>query len=872
MSAWGKKPSAAIRQGPPPAMNRQASTGSAASMNSMNSMSSGMLGSNRRINPNGSSGVSNNGSRRPSHGNDSGRGGGGGWPSRSNSSGNNAGSSDNGSGRGGGGGWPSRSNSGGNNAGSSRNNAGSSGNNAGRGGNNTGNGGGGNHRNSRKTNRPKHDVLQLNLKLLQPGDGKTLSQTSVMRRTAEHLLSLRLDYLDPLEEDWDPPAHCAWSNEEERREEISKIAQASRQGGDVSQNNKRRSTVKETAPPIEDCKPLEVNSETRWKSKVFEKNTEEEKEVELSDDDILKKALLILNKLSLTKFEKLSNAFVATGIDRNKNTMEGAVNIVVDKAQSEPHFSSMYAQLCFKLSKKATVLGDVNRKIFRKLLLTRCQREFEEDQTAKIDAATKGLTDDEEIAYHTGLVKRAYLGHMRFIGELYKGDMIKLQIMLWCIKNLLEKYEEERVECFTKLMTTVGYPLEQQSTILAHTGKSEPQNQLNACWEQVKSMISGKEASNRIKFLLLDLVEMKEKGWVKRRKEETAKTLDQIHREVEMEERKAHEKSRGGHSTSGRNDRNDRSLRRSTSTSNHVYSKPPEPLVDADGFTIVMPTSRSSSNLMRASSDATGTTNTNKMRRAQSMTVMGGGMMTNNSRLQSNTNNTGNVITSNPTQRNPVRSKSMAIMDPVAAATAKETNLPQNPVDRKEVQSKVNNLLKEFLAVGDTNDSMLSLKELVDLAVEENTRNDIKKLLVESCILFVLERKKDDVEKAIKLLLAATTKESNLLNPPDFIAGLAVPLEFLSDIEIDAPKAGEYLAIILSKLCEAKLVELEPLLKGAPDYFLSDGKPAHLAIRVFLMTEEKITDSQFSLVEKFMTDRDKEDFASPKAILESLQK
>ena len=39
--------------------------------------------------------------------------------------------------------------------------------------------------------------------------------------------------------------------------------------------------------------------------------------------------------------------------------------------------------------------------------------------------------------------------------------------------------------------------------------------------------------------MLLDLKEMKQKGWVSRRKVEKAKTLDEIHRDVAREEARA---------------------------------------------------------------------------------------------------------------------------------------------------------------------------------------------------------------------------------------------------------------------------------------------------------------------------------------------
>mmetsp|Transcript_20138 Transcript_20138/g.36534 ORF Transcript_20138/g.36534 Transcript_20138/m.36534 type:complete len:88 (-) Transcript_20138:1275-1538(-) len=40
------------------------------------------------------------------------------------------------------------------------------------------------------------------------------------------------------------------------------------------------------------------------------------------------------------------------------------------------------------------------------------------------------LADIDEISYHATLVKKSYLGHMLFIGELYKGDLISIKIML----------------------------------------------------------------------------------------------------------------------------------------------------------------------------------------------------------------------------------------------------------------------------------------------------------------------------------------------------------------------------------------------------------------------------------------------------------
>lgn len=64
-------------------------------------------------------------------------------------------------------------------------------------------------------------------------------------------------------------------------------------------------------------------------------------------------------------------------------------------------------------------------------------------------------------------------------------------------------------------------------------------NQLGKCWKTVENLAKkGKKGakikvSNRIKYMLQDLMEMRKNGWKTRRKEETAKTIQEIHKEVE---------------------------------------------------------------------------------------------------------------------------------------------------------------------------------------------------------------------------------------------------------------------------------------------------------------------------------------------------
>ncbi len=332
---------------------------------------------------------------------------------------------------------------------------------------------------------------------------------------------------------WDAPTRVS---------EIDAMTKAPRISGDASHDGKRKKKKEvETAPPLEECKPLEVNDETRWKAKVFNKDGEEI--VDDSTEVILKKALLILNKLSLTKFEKLSDDFIATGIGKSEECLNGAIGLIINKAQDEQHFSAMYAGLCLKLARTTFDFEEGHSKKgkrFKKMLLEQCQKEFEQDTDTKIQTATKDIEDEEEREYHAALVKKHYLGHMRFIGELYKGDLISIKIMLWCLSSLLDgdvastsgksdeekkgdkddgdsDVDEEKVECFAKLMTTIGSSLEQQSEAMKSVGKSNAADSLADCWRTVEIMAGkrdekGPHVSNRMKFMLQDLLDMKVNG------------------------------------------------------------------------------------------------------------------------------------------------------------------------------------------------------------------------------------------------------------------------------------------------------------------------------------------------------------------------
>jgi hypothetical protein len=368
------------------------------------------------------------------------------------------------------------------------------------------------------------------------GVGATPSQRAVRRITAKEFIMVRTQYLQPPDDPtrFQPHPECHWTDAK-REEEIQALCGKVMELGDVSKNKpNNKKAPHDTAPPIEECKPLEVNEETRWKSKVIatggavttssgngeggaagatSTTTATSAGTTDTTEEIVGKALLILNKISWTTLERLTGQFVEqTGLVENEAVRQQVIEMLVRKAQTEPHFGPMYAELCAIISRQF--------KPFKKELLLQCQQEFEIDTAHKIANATVGITDPDEIEYHALIIRKAYVGHIKFLGELYLRDVVKLSIMMYCLDELLKgqdghgdpggnengagtsEVDEENLECFAHLMTTMGEKLDSHAK----------QNKKPFDWGRVGKLRNSPQISSRIKFLLQDLMELKDRG------------------------------------------------------------------------------------------------------------------------------------------------------------------------------------------------------------------------------------------------------------------------------------------------------------------------------------------------------------------------
>ncbi|PIA14693.1 ARM repeat-containing protein, partial [Coemansia reversa NRRL 1564] len=282
-------------------------------------------------------------------------------------------------------------------------------------------------------------------------------------------------------------------------------------------------------------KPLE-KSENRYIAKalrVGSDTVEDEMQEEVYD----RRIRVLLNKITPDNFDEVSDELLAWGGKSAKETdgriLRHLITLVFQKATDEPVWAKMYAQLCHKMiCHTSPDVEDRNLRtkeggylsggfLVRKYLLTKCQEDFEHGWKVEIPM------DIESSEYYEAIkIKRRGLGLVKFIGELFLFDVLTLRIMHECVKRLLsnvETPEEEETESLAKLLTTVGSKLDVPNA----------RSYMDVYFVRIQTMSTNKHLTSRIRFMLRDLIELRQKNWVTRIEEAGPKTIAEIHEDAE---------------------------------------------------------------------------------------------------------------------------------------------------------------------------------------------------------------------------------------------------------------------------------------------------------------------------------------------------
>lgn len=215
---------------------------------------------------------------------------------------------------------------------------------------------------------------------------------------------------------------------------------------------------------------------------------------------------------------------------------------------------------------------------FKSSLLNKCEEEFnkqdiyvdwkaekkayEESKSTLTEAAR--AEKEEELEFRRMRIKKQMLGNVKFIGQLFKKKLLKEKVMRYCIGRLLkltqlskEEYkgknpeyrdsgetdlDEEDHEAVCNLFATIGSTIDTLSA----------QRFMDVCFTKIEELSTSKEVPARCRFLYKDLLDLRENRWEPRRKVEKAKTLEEIRKDVEQEERINAQQSQQAQRSSGK--------------------------------------------------------------------------------------------------------------------------------------------------------------------------------------------------------------------------------------------------------------------------------------------------------------------------------
>ncbi|XP_023075512.1 eukaryotic translation initiation factor 4 gamma 3 isoform X8 [Piliocolobus tephrosceles] len=285
-------------------------------------------------------------------------------------------------------------------------------------------------------------------------------------------------------------------------------------------------------------------AENAWKPSQKRDSQADDPE-NIKTQELFRKVRSILNKLTPQMFNQLMKQVSGLTVDTEER-LKGVIDLVFEKAIDEPSFSVAYANMCRCLVTLKVPMADKpgNTVNFRKLLLNRCQKEFEKDKAdddvfekkqKELEAASapeERTRLHEELEEAKDKARRRSIGNIKFIGELFKLKMLTEAIMHDCVVKLLKNHDEESLECLCRLLTTIGKDLDFE--------KAKPR--MDQYFNQMEKIVKERKTSSRIRFMLQDVIDLRLCNWVSRRADQGPKTIEQIHKEAKIEEQEEQRK------------------------------------------------------------------------------------------------------------------------------------------------------------------------------------------------------------------------------------------------------------------------------------------------------------------------------------------
>eukprot|EP00756_Hemistasia_phaeocysticola_P027867 Hpha_TRINITY_DN16144_c1_g10::TRINITY_DN16144_c1_g10_i1::g.4697::m.4697/K03260/EIF4G; translation initiation factor 4G len=216
-----------------------------------------------------------------------------------------------------------------------------------------------------------------------------------------------------------------------------------------------------------------------------------------------------------------SPAETAPGGGKEGGILDEIVKIVHEAAVTQKHLAGTYAELCRDVARNEATQRqeNVGKSRFRRMLVNHCQMTFEtlcQDSSRRAQLKSSGvqMTPEQE-SQDTKAQKRA-VGNIHFLGELFKHNLLTEKIMHAVLKRLMcsetgdkdRLPEEDQLDMMAELLNTIGKQLD----------KGHGKSYVMFYMRFLTKLCNDQRISNRVRFKLQTVTELRERHWMPRRK------------------------------------------------------------------------------------------------------------------------------------------------------------------------------------------------------------------------------------------------------------------------------------------------------------------------------------------------------------------
>jgi len=592
-----------------------------------------------------------------------------------------------------------------------------------------------------------------------------------------------------------------------------------------------------------------------------------------------------LNKLTPDNFDRILGKLVDVGVTSAK-TLRGLIDRIFDKALTEVTFTELYAELCVQLNAKLPGFEDPDapatdgaKKLnitFRRVLLNKCQEEFEagdsamkavdarekaaaekkasgetEEEEEDDDAAAEGDAekseddaksaakpegdDKEEGEIETEKPKetpaqakqRIKIEEAREAAKEYKAR----QRMLGNIQFIGQLYNKKMLtdrimhECIVKLVGEVNKPRQEDVECLCKMLRTSGKNleekgersRMDVYFKRIQALALNKSLDSRVRFALQDLRELRYNQWEERRKADGPKKIAEVHAEAAEQLRQQAAAQRGGPRGRGPPMQDNRGAGRRDMND---YGGPPRGQI---GTRMQAPAMRNNDHIdapLRTMNTAGSAGFSNSLRPGGAPARLGppsGG-------APGGPGGAGRT-TSPPTERKalvlkPRSSTALPLPEQTPEGAAAAGGAPSGELAKlsKEAQEKTKSVLREYLRTKDLKESVEIFKEAVKLDGMD---------LAAATVAWVedaLEQKQGAWSWADVAALLAGLHGAEIPPPlpsPALERGLRHMLDVLPDLAIDVPKAPGLVGGLIGDLAAAGVIDF----KAVASHIATAGEP-----------------------------------------------